>query len=146
MRVVLFTLILLVTHCSLLTAQEKRSFTASGDIIRNGIEFHDKGQYKDAIALYKNVAHTDTNYVWALYEMALSYATDSQYTKAKEYYELGLSLREDRSREPDIYNNYGSLLDDMGNREEAIRVLDTAIKKYPAYAQLYLNKGLVLIR
>jgi len=146
MRIALLTLILPVVFPTLLTAQDKRTFTPSGQIIQKGTELHDKGQYKDAIALYQGVSRSDTNYVWALYEMAMSMTADSQFAKAKEIYQLALSLPQDREREPDLYNSYGSLLDDMDEKDAAIRVFDTAIRKYPNNGQLYLNKGLVLIR
>lgn len=128
-----------------LLAQEPTRLV-SGKIIDEGVGFHDKGEFKKAIELYKQVNRNDTNYVRALYELGLSYAADSQYNKAIAAYQEGLYSSDDREREPDFYNSYGSLLDNMNQQERAIAVLDSGIAKYPAYSSLYLNKGITLLR
>lgn len=126
--------------------QENNPLIASGPIIESAIKKHDEGQYKEAIALYKKIPRSDTNYVRALYEMGMSLTADSQFNEALQVYTEGLSLKQEREREPDLYNNYASLLDDMGNVDKALAVYDEAIAKYPTYAPLLLNKATTLLK
>ena len=116
----------------------------SAELIHKGVELHDKGEFKEAIKVYRQVHRSDTNYVWALYELGLSYNADSQQNNALKVYEEALSLSQEREREPELYTNYASLIDDMGDRDRAIRIYDSTIAKYPAYSPAYLNKALTL--
>lgn len=118
----------------------------SAELIQKGVEFHDKGEYKEAIKMYRKVHRSDTNYVWALYEMGLSYSADSQMNNALKTYEEALGLNTEREREPELYTNYASLIDDMGDRERALRIFDSTIAKFPAYSSAYLNKATTLYR
>lgn len=118
----------------------------SAEIIQKGIELHDKGEYKEAIKAYKQVHRSDTNYVWALYEMGLSYTADSQLNNALKVYEEALALPTEREREPELYTNYASLIDDMGDHDRALRIFDSTIAKFPAYSPAYLNKATTLYR
>ena len=146
MKQLLLLLTVLCFFTTVLYAQENNPLIESGPIIQEGLELHDKGKYKEAIELYKKINRSDTNYVWALYELGLSYAADSQFNKALSAYREGLSLDIDREREADFYTSYASLLDDMNEKEKALLVYDTAIAKYPAYSPLLLNKATTLLR
>ncbi len=118
----------------------------SAEIIQKGVELHDKGEFKEAIRVYRQVHRSDTNYVWALYELGLSYSADSQQNNALKVYEEALGLSQEREREPELYTNYASLIDDMGNRDRALRIFDSTIAKYPAYSPAFLNKATTLYR
>ena len=65
---------ILITLCLLLplmvTAQKKLNYLSSPEIIKKGLEYHEKEQYSDAIEEYKKVSINDTNYATAQYEMA----------------------------------------------------------------------------
>src|SRR5438105_6321922 len=119
-------------------AQENNLLINSAEFINNGIKLHDAKKYKDAIEVYSKISRADTNYVWALYEMALSYTADSQYNRAIKYCEEALSMTTEREREPELYTQYGSLLDETGEQEKSLEIFNAAISKYPAYASLYL--------
>src|SRR5262249_35809447 len=78
-----FVTILTGLLCSfLLPAQENNPLINSGEIIKEAVKLHDEGKYKEAISLYKKINRSDTNYVFAMYELALSYSADSQYNAA----------------------------------------------------------------
>lgn len=128
-----------------LIAQENNPLIASGPVIKEGIQLHDEGKYKEAILKYKLVPRSDTNYVWALYEMGLSYTADSQLQKALDTYRYALSLKKDPEREPDLYTNYASVVDDLGEKDKALLIYDSAIRKYPAHSGLKLNKATTLL-
>lgn len=114
-------------------------------MLKKGIELSDSGHHKQAMALFNKVSRSDTNYVWALYEKALTCEADSQYNEALKYCQEGLGLKEQRDYEPDIYNTYGNILNEMGQSDQAIKVFDTAIAKYPSLSLLYFNKGVAYL-
>lgn len=139
------SLVFFLTIC--LRAQEKSPLINSGEIIQKAIQLHDEGKYKGAIDLYQKISRNDTNYIWALYEMALSYSLDSQAHKAIATSELALvNIAMAPNREPEILTSYASSLDDVGESERALRIYDSVIQKYPAYSSSYLNKGTTLLR
>ncbi|HEY4966421.1 MAG TPA: hypothetical protein VII28_08480, partial [Puia sp.] len=43
-----------------------------------------------------------------------------------------------------IYNAYGNIFSDMGQKDKSISIFNEAIGKFPAYTSLYFNKGLNL--
>ncbi|HEY2580518.1 MAG TPA: hypothetical protein VGI43_01850 [Mucilaginibacter sp.] len=141
----LITLLLLVILIPGISSAQKIELINSGDLIKQGAALHDSGQYKKAFVLYNKVSRSDTNYVWSLYEKALTCEADSQYAQAIKYCKEALTLKTQREYEPDIYNTYGNTLNDMGQPEEAIKVFDSAIARYPAYSYLYFNKGIAMV-
>lgn len=126
------------------SAQENNPLINSGKLIDEAIERHDKGNYKEAINLYRKISRGDTNYYRALYELAYSQSLDSQYNEAIRSCEAGLA--EENDQWPQFFTLYGNLTDDMGNTERALRIYDSAIALYPAYTDLYLNKGTSLLK
>jgi tetratricopeptide (TPR) repeat protein len=127
------------------TFAQKTGLINSGEILKQGAVLHDSSEYKKALQLYDKISRSDTNYVRCLYEKALTSESDSQYVKAINYCREGLALKEQREFEPDLYTIYGCTLSDMKEYDQAIKVFDQAIAKYPHTALLYFNKGIALI-
>ncbi|MEI9913098.1 MAG: tetratricopeptide repeat protein [Bacteroidota bacterium] len=143
MRHLICTILLFsITFC--LHAQENNPLINSGELIDKAISLHDEGKYKEAIAIYKKITRGDTNYYRAVYEMAYSQMLDSQFVAARQTCETGFARPNDRW--PEFFTLYGNLVDDMGDSERAIRIYDSAAKLYPAYSDLYLNKGTTLMK
>jgi antitoxin component YwqK of YwqJK toxin-antitoxin module/Tfp pilus assembly protein PilF len=134
-------LLLLVVLYPKLSSAQKKELVNSGEVIKQCAALYDSGKYKQALELNK-INRSDTNYVWSLYEKAISCEADSQYNQAVKYCVEGLALKEQREWEPDIYNTYGNSLMDLKQYGKARQVFDQAIAKYPAYALLYFNKGI----
>ncbi|OQP52622.1 hypothetical protein A4H97_25195 [Niastella yeongjuensis] len=132
--------------CLYATAQENNPLINSAEAISAGVKLYDNGQYKEALKEYERVKVGDTNYVWALYEMALTCTVDSQYTRGIQVCQEALSLPTERERSPDLLTQYGNLLDYDNQQERALRIFDSALAVYPAYAGLYISKGTTLIR
>ncbi|HTB25798.1 MAG TPA: tetratricopeptide repeat protein [Puia sp.] len=116
----------------------------SGELIKSAEEFYDSGQYKKSLSLYDQIDRNDSNYVRSLYGRALNYQADSQFRKAIQVCEEALQLKDKREWEPDIYNTYANVLGSDSQREKSISVFNEAIRKYPSYSLLYLNKGIAL--
>ena len=146
MKQVLLTLLFFTIIHSPIQSQEKNLLINSGEIIATALKLHDEGKYKEAITEYKKVTRSDTNYVWALYELSLSLSADSQHNEAIRYTQEALQLPNGREHEPGLYTQYASLIDITGNPERSLQIFDSAIAKYPAYSPLYLNKGITLMK
>ncbi|RCH55074.1 hypothetical protein DJ568_07720 [Mucilaginibacter hurinus] len=141
-----FYLLLVVLFVSYsVSSAQKIELINSGDLIRQANARSDSGNYKGALKLLNKISRNDTNYVWSLYERALNYQADSNYTEALKYAQEGLSQKEHLEHEPDLYNITGSILDDLNRKDEALKILDEGIAKYPAFASLYFNKGIALM-
>ncbi|MGN6639076.1 MAG: tetratricopeptide repeat protein [Mucilaginibacter sp.] len=126
------------------TSAQKSGLINSGELMHQGMKLYDSAEYKKALALFDQISRSDTNYVWSLYGKAIACEADSQYSQTVKYCQEALALNEQREYEPDIYNTYGNTLNDMGEHEKALKVFDSAIAKYPAYAVYYYNKGIVM--
>jgi antitoxin component YwqK of YwqJK toxin-antitoxin module/Tfp pilus assembly protein PilF len=140
----LLAIALLIT-LSKTTYAQKIELINSGELIKKGTILSDSGQYKQALAVYNKISRNDTNYVRAVYEKAVTCEADSQYKQALQYCREALQLKEQREYEPDIYNTYGNVLNDMGQNDQALKIFDFAISKYPSYSLLYFNKGITLL-
>jgi antitoxin component YwqK of YwqJK toxin-antitoxin module len=121
---------------------QKSGLINSGELLKQGGLLHDSSRYKQALLVYDKISRSDTNYVRSLYERALSCEADSQYAKAIAYCREGLALKDKREYEPDIYAVYGSTLSDMQKYDEAIKIFDEGIAKYPVTPGLFFNKGI----
>lgn len=115
----------------------------SAKLIELGIELYDNNDYEGALNLFDTVAISDPNYGWAVYEKALCYWQMDNLDSALVYSREALSLRPD---DVDIVIGAGSIFDDAGLSEEAIKLLETSLNKWPYNANLMYNLGLCYIR
>lgn len=128
---------------SILIAQAPAVQTlTSGDMIKKGIEQHNEGKYNEAIELFKKVSHSDPNYTWALYEMALSYYN---LDKNEEALRLCHQTHHLNYNDPAVEILIGSILDEMGKTNEAIDVLLNAKKKWPYNQGVLYNLAICYI-
>lgn len=134
---------ILLAHMA--NAQGSGTPIVSGELLREAGGLSDSGQYKKALAVYRRIDRNDTNYIKALYGIANCYSEDSQFDASLEYTKKALALNADPEMEPQLYNHYGNTYLAWDSTEQAIRMYDSAIRKYPAYSLFYLNKGSALI-
>jgi len=141
------TAILVLMSISLTTsAQENNPLLISGELLEKASNLYDSGQYKKAVDVYREIDRNDTNYVKALYGISSCLFADSQFTASIAYAKMALSVGADPETEPELYDEIGNNLNEQDASKEAIRIYDSAIRKYPCYTLLYLNKGTALIR
>jgi uncharacterized protein len=130
--------------CTFLSYSQKNELINSGELLKKGYELHDNKKYKEAIALYKQINRSDTNYSDALYELSLSCNADSQLVDAHKYAMEGLKTF------PPLFPKFSmqaaNALDDMGKSDEAIKVYNDAIARDPQSYLLYFNRAISYIR
>lgn len=121
------------------------------EIIRQGIDLHDKKDFDGAIAKYKQVIATNPDNTLALYELALSYYTKGDKTNAIETAVKGSKYRSDEL--PMFYGIIANVIDDVGKPDEAIKIYRDAIniikddKDYSRHlSSLYYNLGVTYAR
>lgn len=111
-------------------AQDKIFTINSGDLMKQGLEYHDKDEFKKAIKEYEQIPENDTNYHWALYELALSARADSQYALCKQTLLHALTLLPSEY-EHDDYILLCSVLDDENKFDSAAVVVRKGIELFP---------------
>ena len=139
-----FFLFISIFLVQLLFAQQKNELINSGEIINTGSKLHDKGEYKEAIELYRKINRSDTNYSNALYELCFSSFNDKQYEKALGYAELGIKLF------PSDYSRFiiqqANALDELKRTEESIKLYNKAVELNPQSDILHFNRGVTFLK
>ncbi len=141
MKTYLFALFI---SCSIPCLAQKN--IAVDKLVEDGIKLHDKGDYNGAIKLYDDALLIDKDDYEANYEKAYSCQFAKRYDESIAICKYLLAQHADNSSIYDVYSNYGSVLDDKGEPEEAIKIFDEGIKKFPTFYLLHFNKGLTLAR
>lgn len=109
-------------------------------LVKEGIEQYDNGDYKAAIATYKKALKLDKESTLVNYEIAMAYFAQEDYEKAIEHSDVVIDAKADLIEESYIIK--GSALDLLGKPKEAIKAYNKAIKDYPKSHLLCYNLGL----
>lgn len=110
------------------------------DYVREGIPFHDNGEYDKAIEIYKKALVLDPKSTLVNYEIALSYFAKGDYKMAVEYSDKVLKQKAEFMLE--AYLTKGSSLDVLGKTKESIKLFEKAIEQTGGHYLLYFNLGL----
>lgn len=133
-------IVICIIHTNLLQAQDNNPLIDSKDILQQGVNTSDAGDYAGAIKLYDRVSENDTNYELVLTEKSFSYVENKQYDKAGAVCREGLTLGTEYGNV--FYVNLASSLDNSGKHDSAVIVYNEGIAKYPNDYKLYYNLGL----
>ena len=101
----------------------------SRKIIDKGIDLHDNKNYDEAIAEFKKISRNDTNYVLASTELVNTYIASGKDSAALVLCNSLLELPS--SYIPNIMVFKANALDDLKRSDEAIKVYEEGMKKYP---------------
>ncbi len=115
--------------------------TAADDLVMEGIELHDKGDYKGAIAKYDKALSVDKDNLFALTEMAYSLLSMEKNKESIEYCEKAIKLYPGDKDLNVVYVTYGNATDGLNKTEDAIKIYNQGLSKFPDFYQLYFNKG-----
>ncbi|HEX8529754.1 MAG TPA: hypothetical protein VF646_07015, partial [Cytophagales bacterium] len=117
---------------------------ASGTLIEAGVKLYDEKKYEEALAKYGQVSRNDTNYAWALSEMALTYTALEQYDQAIAAAREGLA-RPSRVT-LDLYLKLGNAYDGAKQAEKALAAYDEGLARFPHSHELLHEKGVALVQ
>jgi len=124
--------------------QEPPHLVNSGEILEEAQKLHDDGHYKEALALYRQVSPSDTNYSRVLYELSFSSYMDSNFAAGKQYADEGLQ------RFPEDAASWHSLsaqaLEGQGYMDSALAEYNRALAINPYSYLGFFNKGLCFYR
>jgi len=101
------------------------------EIVREGIAFHDLGEYNKAIECYFNALEIDSTSSLANYEIAYSMLASGNYHMAVEYSNKVIAKGEDHLMASFIC--LGNALDMLGKPEHAISTYERAIESFDHY-------------
>ena len=112
--------------------------------VKEGIAYHDKGDYEGAIARYNVALALDEDNLFALAEKALSLLS---LQKIDESIEICLAAIEKHPGENGlriVYVTCGNAYDGLKKTDKAIEMYDEGIEQFPDFFLLYFNKGITL--
>jgi tetratricopeptide (TPR) repeat protein len=119
-------------------------------LMQTGIEYHDNEEYGKAIECYEKALKLAPNMPGIYYELAFSHLYNENPQAALEYAQKGIDLavaQNTKEELPGLYDLKGSALDELGRREEAVRVFLEALDRYDsANTRLYYNLALTYYR
>jgi tetratricopeptide (TPR) repeat protein len=136
MRLLLFVLILFLSITTYCQSPELKA------ALDSGIALHDRGEFEKALVIYDQVIAKDDQYFDAWYEKSLTLYAARRLAECVTLCEQIQRKFPDSDENRKVYANWGSALDDMGNHDEAIKIYNKGIKKYPEAFLLYLNRGI----
>jgi len=110
-------------------------------LVEAGIVLHDKGDYEGAIKNYDNALTLDKDNLFALIEKSLTLSSINKFDEVITISKHAIA-KYPNSGLQNVYVNYGNALDHLKKTEEALKIYQEGIQKFPDYYQLYFNKGI----
>lgn len=110
------------------------------NIVKEGIQYHDNGEFDKAIQSYEKALKIDSKSTLVNYEIALSYFSKGDYKEAIKHSDAVIKQNKDLMLQ--AYMTKGSALDMLGKTKESIKLFNKAIKKTGGHYLLYYNLGL----
>ena len=145
-----FALMLVLLLLSVFAAAQESLSPEAEKLMRAGIECHEAGEFSKAIDYYEKALKLAPNVPGIYYELAFSHLYNENPQTALEYSQKGIELAERQKQYEDLaglYDLKGSALDDLGRREEAVKVYLEAIARFNVKnTRLYYNLGLTYYR
>lgn len=127
--------------CGISFAQNK---VEAEKLVYEGIKYHDKEDYENAISKYDQALKLDKDNLFALVEMAYSLLAQKKYDETIKVSELALKVHKTGDELKTLYVTYGNALDMLDKATESIAAYDMGIKQFPNEQMLYFNKAITL--
>ena len=109
-------------------------------LVRAGVNYHDSGQYDEAIEMYKKAIELEPNSPLIHYELSMTYMYSKDYKKSIEHSDKVIKINDEFLLE--AYITKGSCLDYLGKTKESIKLLKKGVRKFGDHHLLYYNMGL----
>jgi tetratricopeptide (TPR) repeat protein len=116
------------------------------DLLREGVDLHDKGDYAGAIKKYDEILSSDDGFYLAYIEKTFSLFASGKNDECVELCRKALKKFPDSAQNKNIYVNYGSALDVLGRTDDAIDIYTKGMRRFPDYYLLPFNKGVTEYR
>jgi len=122
------------------TSEKEKSI----DLIRKGIEFHDKEKYDDALIEFKKVHRNDSNFYLAGLEILNTFLTTKKDEEGIVLCNELLKLKNDYT--PNILIFKADFLDNLKKYDEAQKIFEQGIKDYPLNNSFVYEIGVLKLR
>ena len=114
-------------------------------LVNEGVQFHEQGQFDDAIAKYKQAEKKDPKNALVKYEMAFTYHAKHDLDKALTYARAATKLKTENIDE-NLYSLLGSIYDEKGMPDSALAIYREGFKKTPNSANIPYNATITYMR
>lgn len=137
----LFLLVFLSCLTSGVFAQQKEE---AEKLVKEGIAYHDKGDYDGAIDKYNKALEKDNDNLMALSEKALTLLTMEKPEEAILVCQKAIAKHPGEKGNADVYTAYGNALDALNKTDQSLEIYEQGIRYFPGDYELYFNKGVTL--
>jgi tetratricopeptide (TPR) repeat protein len=114
--------------------------STADSLVRVGVNYHDSGQYDQAIEVYKKALELEPDSPLIHYEISMTYMYSKEFKKSIEHSDEIIKMDDKFLLE--AYITKGSSLDYIGKTKEAIKLLKKGVKKFGDHHLLYYNMAL----
>ena len=118
--------------------------TEAEKLVKEGVSYHDKGDYQNAISKYNKALELDKDNLLALAEKAFSLMLMEKYDDAIKCCTRAIATHENDKLLENIYVTYGNALDGLKKTDQSLEIYDEGIKKFPESFMMHFNKGISL--
>ncbi len=116
------------------------------NLIKEGVALHDKGNYDEALKKYDKALKFNKSNMIAIGEKSYTLMAMKKFDEAISVCKQGIKINPNSNSLKTIYTNYAYCLEANDEIDEALKIYDEAISKFPDYYQLYFNKGITLYK
>ena len=115
------------------------------DLVDQGVQFHEQGQFDEAIAKYKQAEKKDPKNALVKYEMAFTYHAKRDLDKALTYAKAATKLKTEGIEE-NLFSLLGSIYDEKGMPDSALAIYREGFMKSPNSANIPYNAAITYMR
>ena len=113
--------------------------------VHEGVELHDKGDYKKAIKKYDEALKLDKDNLMAMAEKAMSMNALGEFEESAALCQDIIEKHNGAKEAPMVYVTYGNDMDQLKRPEASLRVYEKGISVLPDMYILHFNKGITLM-
>lgn len=114
-------------------------------LVDQGVQFHEQGQYDEALAKYKEAEKKDPKSALVKYEMAFTYHAKRDLDKSLHYAKAATKLKGE-GLEENLYSLIGTIYDDKGMPDSALAIYREAFTKIPNSFNIPYNASITYMR
>ena len=144
-RIICLILCTLIIGTSFAQRTQNLQQVNSIEIIKKGIQYHDEGKYKEALAEYAKVPFGDLNYDLAIYEKAMTQEVMEDYRGAIQSISELAENPSCQVKRNKVFMILGDCYDYLEHYDKAVEAYDQALQIAPYDYLTLFNKGVSLM-